>query len=390
MGMKILNVDDEFDMEMLITQRFRKQIREKKFEFIFAHNGLEALTKLDENDDIALILSDINMPEMDGLTFLSMINERNNPLLKAVMVSAYGDMDNIRTAMNRGAYDFITKPINFDDLEITIDKTIEHINMLRLFQHERDQLVAIKNDLSIAKDIQQSMLPKESPPFPDRLDLDLHAFLEPAKVVGGDLFDYFLMDNNRLFFLIGDVSDKGIPAALFMAITKAIFKSHFLSPTCGSLTDEVRQVNAFLSTDNNSFMFVTVFVGIIDLETGVVEYIDAGHEPPLIRRKDGTVEFLQKHGGLAMAIEASYEYTAQVMTLSPGDTLFLYTDGATDANNNQKERYGLERLQNQLKVLSGSETPKQINDTFLADIKEFIGSEDQFDDITVLTLHYKS
>ncbi len=390
MGMKILNVDDEFDMEMLITQRFRKQIREKKFEFIFAHNGLEALEKLDENDDIVLILSDINMPEMDGLTFLSQLNERNNPLMKAVMVSAYGDMENIRTAMNRGAFDFITKPINFEDLEITINKTIEHISMLVLYQKERDQLLAINNDLNIAKEIQQSMLPKESPPFPDRNDLDLHAFLEPAKVVGGDLFDYFLMDNNRLFFIIGDVSDKGIPAALFMAITKAIFKSHFLNPSCGELTDEVRQINAFLCADNNSFMFVTVFAGIIDLTTGVVEYVDAGHEPPLIRRKDGTVEELKKHGGLAMAIESSYEYTSQFMTLSPGDTFFLYTDGATDAYNSDKARYGLHQLKEHLEALTGEETPKQINDKLLSDLKEFIGTENQFDDITVLTIHYKS
>ncbi|MBU1821991.1 MAG: SpoIIE family protein phosphatase, partial [Bacteroidetes bacterium] len=358
--MKILNVDDEFDMEMLITQRFRKQIREKKFEFIFAHNGVEALEKLDENDDIVLILSDINMPEMDGLTFLSQLNERNNPLVKAVMVSAYGDMDNIRTAMNRGAFDFITKPINFEDLEITINKTIEHINMLVLYQKERDQLVSINNDLNIAKEIQQSMLPKESPPFPNRNDLDLHAFLEPAKVVGGDLFDYFLMDDNRLFFIIGDVSDKGIPAALFMAITKAIFKSHFLSPNCGDLVSEVREINNFLSTDNNSFMFVTAFAGIIDLTTGVVEYIDAGHEPPLIRRKDGTVEELKKHGGLALAIDGTYEYNSQIMTLSPGDTFFLYTDGATDAYTSSKERYGLKKLKEHLEVLNGEETPKQI------------------------------
>lgn len=387
--MKILNVDDEFDMEMLITQRFRKQIREKKFEFVFAHNGLEALEKLDEHDDIALILSDINMPEMDGLTFLGVLNERKNPSLKAVMVSAYGDMENIRTAMNRGAFDFITKPINFEDLEITINKTIEHVMMLKLYQKERDQLISIKNDLSIAKEIQQSMLPKESPPFPNRTDLDLHAFLEPAKVVGGDLFDYFLMDENRLFFIIGDVSDKGIPAALFMAITKAIFKSHFLNPNCGTLMDEVRQVNSFLCADNTSFMFVTAFLGIIDLKTGVVEYVDAGHEPPLIRRKDGTVDVLKKHGGLALAIDASFEYTSQFMTLSSGDTFFLYTDGATDAYNYEKKRYGLPRLQEHLLALSGTETPKEINDTFLEDIKEFIGAEDQFDDITILTILYK-
>ncbi len=387
--MKILNVDDEMDMEMLITQRFRKQIRDKKFEFVFAHNGIEALEKLDEHDDIALILSDINMPEMDGLTFLSMVNERGNPALKAVMVSAYGDMENIRTAMNRGAYDFITKPINFEDLEITIDKTIEHIEMVKLFQVERDQLVAIRNDLDIAKEIQQSMLPKESPPFPERLDIDLHAFLEPAKVVGGDLFDYFLLDENHLFFIIGDVSDKGIPAALFMAITKAIVKSHFLSPTFKNLTDEVRQVNHFLSTNNNSFMFVTAFMGVIDLRTGVVEYIDAGHEPMLIRRKDGTVETVVKHGGLALAIDQDFAYEPQTLNLEPGDTFFLYTDGATDADNGNHERYGLARLKEHLQALGGDETPKEINDSLLGKLKEFIGEADQFDDITVLTIYYK-
>lgn len=222
------------------------------------------------------------------------------------------------------------------------------------------------------------------------MDIDLHAFLEPAKVVGGDLFDYFLMDENRLFFIIGDVSDEGIPAALFMAITKAIFKNHFLSPTCGSITDEVRRVDAFLCADTSSFMFVTAFLGIIDLKTGVVEYIDAGHEPPLIRRKDGTVETLKKHGGLALAIEGTFPYAPQVMILSPGDTFLLYTDGATDAYNSQRERYGMARLREHLEVLTGDETPKQINDTLLDDLKEFIGIEDQFDDITVLTIHCKS
>ena len=232
MPFKILSIDDESDMEMLITQQFRRQIRNKDFEFIFANNGAEALEKLDEISDIGLILSDINMPEMDGLTFLSKLNAKNNPYLKAIMVSAYNDMDNIRTAMNRGAFDFVTKPINFSDLEITINKTIAHIDMLVRSQREHDQLIAIQNDLNIAQEIQQAMLPKTFPPFPDRTDFDLHAFLKAAKMVGGDLYDYFLMDENRLFFLIGDVSDKGVPASLFMAITKAIFKSHFSSPTC--------------------------------------------------------------------------------------------------------------------------------------------------------------
>lgn len=127
---KILVADDEVDLEMLIKQKFRQKIREKQYEFVFANNGNEALARLRENPDIDVVLSDINMPEMDGLTLLTKLNEVS-PLVKAVIVSAYGDMDNIRTAMNRGAFDFLTKPINFDDLDITVQKTIRHVSDLR-------------------------------------------------------------------------------------------------------------------------------------------------------------------------------------------------------------------------------------------------------------------
>ncbi|SFC37172.1 SpoIIE family protein phosphatase [Spirosoma endophyticum] len=388
MSFKILSIDDESDMEMLITQQFRRQIRNKDFEFIFANNGAEALEKLDEIKDIGLILSDINMPEMDGLTFLSKLNEMNNPYLKAIMVSAYNDMDNIRTAMNRGAFDFVTKPINFSDLEITINKTIAHIEMMMRSQREHDQLIAIQNDLNIAQDIQQAMLPKTNPPFPDRTDFDLHAFLKAAKMVGGDLYDYFLMDENRLFFIIGDVSDKGVPASLFMAITKTIFKSHFSNKNCGAIHEEVYRINSFLSADNQSMMFVTAFIGILDLTTGIVEYIDAGHEPPLILRQDKTVEVLKKKGGLALCIDGEYEYVSATFTLQPGDTLFTYTDGVPDANNLAGERFGMERIKKILLEETFAAKPQHVNETMLQHLQEFIGENAQFDDITALTLHY--
>ncbi|PWG82418.1 adenylate/guanylate cyclase domain-containing response regulator [Pararcticibacter amylolyticus] len=127
---KILVVDDETDLELLIKQKFRRKIREKVYDFVFANNGVEALSALKEHPDIDIILSDINMPEMDGLTLLTKLPEAS-PFTKAVMVSAYGDMENIRTAMNRGAYDFICKPVNFDDLEVTMEKTVQHVNQLR-------------------------------------------------------------------------------------------------------------------------------------------------------------------------------------------------------------------------------------------------------------------
>ncbi len=127
---KILVVDDETDLEVLIKQKFRQKIRAQEYEFVFAINGVKALEQLEQHQDVDVVLSDINMPEMDGLTLLTKLNEQNG-LLKSVIVSAYGDMDNIRTAMNRGAYDFITKPVNFEDLELTMDKTIKHVNQLR-------------------------------------------------------------------------------------------------------------------------------------------------------------------------------------------------------------------------------------------------------------------
>jgi adenylate cyclase len=136
---KILVADDEVDLETLIKQKFRKQIRDQKYEFVFAMNGNDAIVKLNEHPDISMVLSDINMPEMDGLTLLGKLND-SNPLLKTVMVSAYGDMDNIRSAMNKGAFDFVCKPVNFEDLEVTIEKTMKHVTQIN------ETLLAIKEN----------------------------------------------------------------------------------------------------------------------------------------------------------------------------------------------------------------------------------------------------
>ncbi len=148
---KILVVDDETDLEVLIKQKFRKQIRNNEYEFLFAYNGRQALERLEEEPDLDLVLSDINMPEMDGLTLLSRLHEVN-PLLKAVIVSAYGDMDNIRTAMNRGAFDFVTKPINFEDLTITMEKTIKHVQQIR------DTLRAVKENNILKMYVDENVL----------------------------------------------------------------------------------------------------------------------------------------------------------------------------------------------------------------------------------------
>lgn len=391
MTIRILSIDDEADMEMLISQLFRKQIREKKYEFVFANNGIEALKKLEENSDISLVLSDINMPGMDGLTFLQKVNERQDPLLKTIMVSAYGDMDNIRAAMNNGAFDFVTKPVDFQDLSTTIGKTVSHIEMISDLERQKVQLLSLQNDLNVAHEIQMSMVPKQVPENILSSGVELHAFLYPAKMVGGDLYDYFMIDDERLFFMIGDVSDKGIPAALFMAITKAIFKSLFSNKTDQTLPEKVQIANAFLSEDNAMFMFVTALICILNTRTGELEYVDAGHEPPLIVRQNGTIELFPKIGGMALCFDADFEYEAKSILLHPGDKLILYTDGVTDAVNQANERYGLQKLEDFFMSGPGSDLQKakEINDKMLDTLLEFIGTANQFDDITMLSLKYR-
>jgi phosphoserine phosphatase RsbU/P len=384
----ILSVDDELDMEMLITQKFRRQIRNNEYFFVFAHNGIEALKKLIEYPDISLILSDINMPEMDGLTFLSNLKELKKPEIRTIMVSAYGDMENIRTAMNRGAFDFVTKPISFEDLEITMAKTLEEIETYRKFQGDRDKLVSIQKDLRIAYEIQQSMLPKNFPAFPHRKDFDLHGLVEPSKFIGGDLYDFFLIDEDHLFFMIGDVSGKGVPAALFMAITKTLFKSHFSGEAHPDIAEVFMKINRVLAADNSSFLFVTTFVCILDLKTGEVDYVDGGHELPLILRRGNEIEILKKVGNMPMALEPDFVYVASKFQLNPGDAILLYTDGLEDAVNAANNRYTIQSSIEILKNMPAGEAPMSINNALLVKIKEFIGEVDQFDDIAMLLVKF--
>lgn len=384
---KIMVVDDEPDLESLIRQRFRKRIRENELDFVFASNGLEALSKLLEHPEICLILSDINMPEMDGLTLLAKLNELKNPAIKTVIVSAYGDMENIRTAMNRGAFDFVTKPVDFIDLETTIDKTINELSVLRQAQQEHDQLIAIQHDLSVAREIQQAILPKTFPPFPERKDFDIFASMTAAKEVGGDFYDFFLIDKERLGFVIADVSGKGIPAAIFMAVSRTLLKATALK---GINPGECLQyVNNLLCLESVSSMFVTLFYGILNTVTGEVEYANGGHNPPYLLTSDGKISELEKTGGIALGILEDMQFNTKTIQLKPNDAIFLFTDGVTEAFNVEDQLYSEERLEKLLNSLS-RESVTEIANKIVADVHEYSTNVQQSDDITVLVLRYLS
>lgn len=386
MTYKILVVDDEADLELLIRQRFRRQIRAKEFEFSFAHNGVEALQKLNQDPEIDLVLTDINMPEMDGLTLLNKLNDRNS-ILKAVVVSAYGDMDNIRVAMNRGAFDFLTKPIDFQDLDATIQKSLNEINNLKKALELRDKFTSLKEELSIAAEIQQTFLPRPISQNNEFRGFYIEAIMTPAREVGGDFFDYFLIDEDRLAFVIADVSGKGVPAAMFMAVSRTVLRVTGKSGLPAGET--MRAVNYLLCQDNSQNMFVTTFYGILDTKTGQIEYSNGGHNIPYIVRASGEVIPLPKTKGMALGVFEEAQFEQGSLALESGDSLFLYTDGVTEAMNNQNDLYQESRLESILNTTVNISAPSVIP-TVLDNVRKFTEGAEQSDDITMVFLRKSS
>ena len=380
-----MSVDDELDLELLLTQYFRRKIRKGEYEFFFAHNGVEALQMLLSHPDIDIVLSDINMPEMDGITLLTKINEMRNPALKCIMVSAYGDMGNIRSAMNNGAFDFATKPIDLDDLSRTIEKAIEEIEFVRKSQQEHTQLVSIKSDLAVAGEIQQAILPQKFPPIEEMADVvDLFATMTPAKEVGGDFFDFFKIDEKRLGFVIADVSGKGVPASIFMAVSRTLLRATGMR---GIDTNEcLNYVNNMLCHESIDSMFVTVFYGIYNTETGLVEYTNAGHNPPYVVRADGTVDTLPMSENIVAGMFDDFTFTQSTLQLDKGDMLVLFTDGVTEAFNTSGEMFDEKGLETTLENKGAGKSSHDICQEILKDVNDFSGKEPQSDDITLMAI----
>ena len=376
---KILVVDDEPDLEPLMLQRMRRHIRSGLYSFVFAHNGLEALDLLQQHDGIDMVLSDINMPQMDGLALLEQI-PKVDPDIRAVIISAYGDMKNIRTAMNRGAFDFVTKPLDFDDLQITIERTLSHLIEWRDALSSRDALVILQNELNVASKMQQSILPTQ---FPRGPDYRAFASMEPARNVGGDFYDVVRLEENRIGLAIADVSDKGVPAALFMMSCRTLLKGAAIGNHDPG--DVLREINDLLYQDNEAMMFVTLLYAVYDPASGILSYANGGHNPPVIRHADGSSTMLPSTGGVALGLVDGIEYQQGSVDILPGDTLFLYTDGVTEAMNEADEEFGVERLCAVL-AATPSNDPQKVNEAVFAGVRAFAGETPQSDDITCLTL----
>jgi phosphoserine phosphatase RsbU/P len=291
----------------------------------------------------------------------------------------------------RGNLDLAVPPVNshdevgdlshsFEDMRLALKDYVAHLAAATAAQER------IESELKIARTIQHSFLPKRFPPFPERREFELHAELQAAREVGGDLYDFLLLDEDHLFFLIGDVSGKGVPAALFMAVTKTLMKGvagKHLSPS-----QVLFKVNHELYVDNEQMMFVTLLCGALDLRTGQVQYANAGHLPPVRLSPGRPAAWVELPQGTVLGITEAPAYTTRTLRLEPMDTLLLYTDGVTEAMNPTRRLFGEDRLLAFAQTQDAA-APKELVEGLCAAVRDFAGGEEQSDDITVLALRYR-
>ena len=266
-----------------------------------------------------------------------------------------------------------------------IDELKEYMDNLQRVTAEREKISA---ELSVATTIQASMLPRIFPPFPDRTEFDLFASMDPAKEVGGDFYDFFFVDDTHLALVMADVSGKGVPAALFMAISKALIKDRALEVS--DPAEVLMNVNNMLCEENEAELFVTVWLGILDISTGEIQFTDAGHEFPVMVHRDSAYELVkaQRKKPPVATIEG-IKYQTSTVRMLPGDVLFLYTDGVPEATNASDELYGMERMEEVLAKNSTSRVEDILGEV-RKDVDAFVKDAPQFDDLTMLAIRLNS
>lgn len=248
------------------------------------------------------------------------------------------------------------------------------------------RMTATRTELGMAAQIQESMLPAAFSAFPDRPEFDLSASMDPAREVGGDFYDFFLIDDDHLALLIADVSDKGVPAALMMMSAKILI--HYRSRQGGTPEQILMDVNDELCEKNESGMFVTVWMGILDTRDGTLTCVNAGHENPAVKRSGGAYRLFPDKHGLPLGVMPGMRYQNYTLQFNPGDAIFVYTDGVPEANNPSEELYGFQRLEAVLNRL-GRSSPRDVLEAVRADVDHFVGHAKQFDDLTMLCMEYR-
>ncbi|MBA2727972.1 MAG: SpoIIE family protein phosphatase [Parachlamydiaceae bacterium] len=390
MKYRILVVDDEPLLKSIITQKFKHEIKKDELEFLFANNGFEALDILKSNIDIGVVLTDINMPGMDGITLLSQLVSQSRTY-QTVVISAYGDMSNIRKAMNSGASDFITKPVDLKDLELTLKGAIDEFTYVKQMIAARHQLLEINKELTIGEMLQKSLIPQAFDPFGPKCKLKLYGEMIAAKEIGGDFFDFYTLNDYQLAFTIADVSGKGIPASLFMSMSRTLFRAVKMQP--GLMVQDIKNINTVLNQNNDAAMFVTAFFGIFDLLTGELYYVNAGHNSPLLLSPGKGVVPIAPNEGIALGViedtdNKPYSFVEKTLKLEKDALLLFYTDGVTEAFNTEGQIYSEARLKKFLESKSPHDPLSNTAEELKASVKLYSKGLEQADDMTFMLAHF--
>lgn len=290
-----------------------------------------------------------------------------------------------------GNLEFDIPRVNSNDEVGNLSKSLDYMKKsLKQYIAELKETTAarerIESELKIARDIQMGFIPNVFPPYPNRSEFEIYASIEPARDVGGDFYDFYFISNDKLFFLIGDVSDKGVPASLFMAVTKTLIKA--VVDVNKPLGELVYRVNNELCADNKMSLFVTLFCGILNTSSGELEYANCGHNPPIKISADGSIIELEKTGGMALGVFENSEFTTKNTLLIKDEILFLYTDGITEAMDRNGDFYGQNNMIEKLKKCYNF-SAKEVVENIDCSVKEFTEDFAQTDDITMLVIKYK-
>jgi phosphoserine phosphatase RsbU/P len=386
-GPALLVVDDNDDNRYTLTRRLA---REGYTNLTTAANGREALDLL-QTKPFDLILLDIMMPDLNGYEVLERMKAgtglRDIPV---IMISALSEIESVIRCIELGAEDYLPKPFNPTLLRARVGASLEK---KRLRDAVKASLARLEQEMDAARNLQLGMLPLVFPACTPEQPVEIHALMEPAREVGGDLYDFFYAWEHLFCFLVGDVSGKGAAAAMFMARTRSLVR---MAVQLWRKTSEdqitplriIEAVNHELCQNNRDRMFVTLFLGVLDTKTGVLTYVNAGHLPPCVLHASGSIEPVNDKPAMPLAVRAGATYRERTLTLLPDDTVFVFSDGVTEAMNAADELYGNARLHADLCVASAFR-PDEMVRAIKAKVDLFTGDAPKFDDVTMLALRWQ-
>ncbi|MBQ0110691.1 MAG: SpoIIE family protein phosphatase [Oscillospiraceae bacterium] len=373
----------------------------------FGYNSCAILPVFDSNNNpTALIVADMPMPTIEETLAKYLISTILITVLIVAIFMAVFIIVMMRT-VTRPTKIIAKEAQAFTESDIQLSTVLPQIKQKdeigqlagSIYKMEQDIQSYVENltavtaekerigaELDVAKNIQASMLPCIFPPFPEKKELDIFASMTPAKEVGGDFYDFFMVDEKHIAIVMADVSGKGVPAALFMVIGKTLIKDH--TQLHDNLSDVFSDVNNLLCEANSQGLFITAFEGVLDLETGEFNFVNAGHEMPFIYHAGEGYKPEKIRPGFVLAGMEDMKFKGGTFQLNPGDKIFQYTDGVTEATNADNKLFGMERLEETLNKCCDF-TPEETVIQVKADVDEFVGEAPQFDDITMLCLHYK-